>query len=69
MYQQVHDLIVKYRGQIDFEGENDELEEQMYNEISETVGKVKARMNAAFKLDSLIFAELLVEKFKPGNQM
>ena len=36
----------------------------MYLEIKETVGYVKDGMNLAFKLDGIIFAELLCMKFK-----
>ena len=64
VYQKIYDLIVKYRSQDDFEQDNDALEEQMYLEIKETVGYVKDGMNLAFKLDGIIFAELLCMKFK-----
>ena len=51
----------------DFEQDNDATEEQMYAEIKDGVGAVKGGMNLAFKLDGIIFAELLCQKFKGAD--
>ena len=51
----------------DFEQDNDATEEQMYAEIKDGVGAVKGGMNLAFKLDAIIFAELLCQKFKGAD--
>ena len=60
---------MKFR-QDNFGVENDEdMEEQMYEAIRDAVGQVKSNMNLAFKLDGIIFAELLTENvIKPFEE-
>ena len=64
VFDNIHEIILRYRSVDDFEQDNDAQEEQMYAEIKDGVGGVKDGMNLAFKLDGIIFAELLCQKFK-----
>lgn len=53
MYTEIHDLLVRYRS----EPETDER--KMYEDIKNRVGNVKYLLSLVFKLDGIIFSEIL----------
>lgn len=54
-YQELFGVLVSYRSQPEVD------ERQMYDEIKERMGGVKEYLNLAFKLDNIIFHELVLE--------
>ena len=62
-FQELHDVLVFHRSQ----QETDERE--MYRDIREKLGGIKEFLNLAFKLDNIVFHELILENLNSRTQL
>ena len=62
-YNELHDLLVFYRSQ------DNPDEREMYDDIKTKMGGIKEYVDQAFRLDGIIFTELITEKVNSRAQL
>ena len=57
VFDEVHEIILRFRSVEDFDVDEDAQDELLYTELMSVVKGLKSDMNLAFKLDGIVYSE------------